>query len=66
MHCLVSDSAKEVGVCALCVSPLVPCAPSVLCGQSFGSLSFSGQLWHSPAYKTNTHPISQVQTLIKK
>lgn len=29
---------------------LAPCALSVLRGQSFGSLSSSGQLWHSPVH----------------
>lgn len=53
-------------VCFVCASPLVPCVQSVLCGQSFGSLSYSGQLWHSPANRTNIHPISRAQNLVKK
>lgn len=34
--------SEKRSLCSLCVLPLVPCVLSALCGQSFGSLSYSG------------------------
>lgn len=55
MLCLCFSLTGPLSVPSVSILPLPLRVVSVLCDQSFGSLSSSGLLWHSPAYKANTH-----------